>query len=130
MAFRNDPLVDLAILTTELVEAPELEDVLPQAAFGLIPNRRLRARLSVIRLLTRLFYGGIVLDNLVDTLRPVPDSALPHPAPPRFAPRWRRGGWRPVPPRLPTPSARVRSQPSSTALRRLASQTLKLAAQG
>jgi aminoglycoside phosphotransferase (APT) family kinase protein len=76
LAFRNDPLVDLAILTTELVEAPELEDALLEAAFGRIPKRRLRARLSVIRLLTRLFYGCIVLDSLADTLRSAPDVGL------------------------------------------------------
>ncbi len=84
MAFRNDPLVDLAILTTELVEAPGLEDVLLEAAFGIIPNGRLRARLSVIRLLTRLFYGGVVLDSLVGTLRSVPDVGLAASSPAAF----------------------------------------------
>jgi hypothetical protein len=58
------------------VEAPELEDVLLEAAFGRMPNRRLRARLSVIRLLTRLFYGCIVLDSLAGTLRSAPDVGL------------------------------------------------------
>jgi aminoglycoside phosphotransferase (APT) family kinase protein len=84
MAFRNDPLVDLAILTTELLEAPELEDVLLRAAFGRMPDRRLRARLGVIRLLTRLYYGCIVLDSLVDTLRPVPDIGLAASSPAAF----------------------------------------------
>ena len=73
VAFRNDPLADLAILTTELVEAPDLADVLLESAFGRMPNDRLRARLGVIRLLTRLFYGCIVLDSLAGTLRSVPD---------------------------------------------------------
>jgi aminoglycoside phosphotransferase (APT) family kinase protein len=84
MAFRNDPLVDLAILTTELMEAPELEALLLEAAFGRMPNGRLRARLSVIRLLTRLFYGCIVLDSLVDTLRSVPDIGLAASSPAAF----------------------------------------------
>jgi aminoglycoside phosphotransferase (APT) family kinase protein len=84
LAFRNDPLVDVAILTTELVEAPELEDILLEAAFGRMPDRRLRARLSVIRLLTRLFYGGIVLDSLVGTLRFAPDIGLAASAPAAF----------------------------------------------
>jgi aminoglycoside phosphotransferase (APT) family kinase protein len=83
-AFRNDPLVDVAILTTELLEAPELEDVLLEAAFGRMPDRRLRARLSVIRLLTRLYYGCIVLDSLVDTLRPVPDIGVAASSPAAF----------------------------------------------
>jgi len=70
LGFRNDPLVDLAILTTEFAETPELEDVLLEAALGAAPGERLRARLAVIRLLTRLFYGCIVLDSLGETPRP------------------------------------------------------------
>jgi aminoglycoside phosphotransferase (APT) family kinase protein len=84
LAFRNDPLVDLAILTTELMAAPELEDVLLEAAFGRMPNRRLRARLGVIRLLTRIFYGCIVLDGLADTLRSAPDIGLAASSPAAF----------------------------------------------
>ena len=118
MAFRNDPLVDLAIVTTELMEAPELEALLLEAAFGRMPNGRLRARLSVIRLLTRLSTDALSSIALLIPYDPPRISALPHPAPPRSAPRWWRGGWRPVAPRLPTPSARCRSQPSSAALRR------------
>jgi aminoglycoside phosphotransferase (APT) family kinase protein len=68
LGWRNDPLVDLAILTTEVAETPELEEILLEAAFGAAPDRSLRARLSVIRLLTRLFYGCIVLDSLSGTL--------------------------------------------------------------
>ncbi|WP_316196200.1 phosphotransferase [Bradyrhizobium sp. SZCCHNRI3052] len=68
LAWRNDPLVDLAILTIEVAESAELEAILLETAFGAVPDRRLRARLSVIRLLTRLFYGCIVLDSLLGTL--------------------------------------------------------------
>lgn len=64
LASRNDPLVDLAILTTEFAETSELEGLLLGAALGVVPDRRLRARLHVTRLLTRLFYGSIVLDSL------------------------------------------------------------------
>jgi hypothetical protein len=73
LAFRNDPLVDLAILTTDLAETPELEAGLLEAAFGTPPTRRLRARLGIIRLLTRAYYGGIVLDSLAGQLRSAPD---------------------------------------------------------
>jgi len=73
MGFRNDPLVDVAILTIELAETPELEDALLEAVFNANPNRALRARLGVIRLLTRLYYGCIVLDSMVGTLKSVPD---------------------------------------------------------
>jgi hypothetical protein len=84
MAFRNDPLVDLAILTTEVLEAPELEDVLLEAALGRVPDGRLRARLSVIRLLTRLYYGCIVLDSLVGSLRSAPDVGFAASGPAAF----------------------------------------------
>jgi aminoglycoside phosphotransferase (APT) family kinase protein len=72
LAFRNDPLVDVAILSTEFAPTPELEDVLLAATFGAAPDRGLRARLHIIRLLTRLFYGCIVLDSL----REAPRSTL------------------------------------------------------
>lgn len=76
LAFRNDPLVDIAILTTELAETPQLEGVLLEAAFGRAPNQLLRARLSLMRLLTRLFYGCIVLENFAHTPRSAPHASL------------------------------------------------------
>src|SRR5262249_24574724 len=75
LAWRNDPLVDVAILTTEIVEAEELQSVLLEATFGRKPDDRMRARLKVIRLLTRLFYGPIVLDSLTGSLSK-PDASL------------------------------------------------------
>lgn len=84
LACRNDPLVDIAILTTDLAETPELEDTLLAATFGAPASRLLRARLSVIRLLTRLFYGCIVLDSLVGRLRPAPDIGLAASTPAAF----------------------------------------------
>jgi hypothetical protein len=74
LAFRNDPLVDIAIVTTELAETEELEGVLLEAAFGMVPKRSYRARLKVVRLLTRLFYGGVVLENFINTPRVEPDA--------------------------------------------------------
>ena len=65
-------------------EAPELEAPLLEAVFGRMPNRRLRARLSLIRLLTRLYYGCIVLDGLVVTLRSAPDIGLAASSPAAF----------------------------------------------
>lgn len=71
LAFRNDPLVDLAILTTDLAEAPELEEALLEAALGQAPGRHLRARLQVMRLLVRLSYGCVVLEGFAgSTLDP------------------------------------------------------------
>jgi Ser/Thr protein kinase RdoA (MazF antagonist) len=84
LACRNDPLVDAAILTTDLAETPELEDALLEATFGFTPDRRLRARLKVVRLLTRLFYGCIVLDSLAGTLPSAPDIGLAASTPAAF----------------------------------------------
>jgi aminoglycoside phosphotransferase (APT) family kinase protein len=84
LAFRNEPLVDLAILSTELLQGPELEDVLLAAAFGCVPDGRLRARLGVIRLLTRLYYGCVVLDSLADALPIPPDIGLAAASPAAF----------------------------------------------
>ena len=71
LAFLNDPLVDVAILTTEFAQTPELEEALLQASFGVRPTRQRIARLAVIRLLTRLYYGCVVLDSLSGM--PAPD---------------------------------------------------------
>lgn len=64
LAFRNDRLADVAILTTEFAETPELEEGLLAATFGVRPTKQLLARLAVIRLLTRLYYGCVVLESL------------------------------------------------------------------
>jgi aminoglycoside phosphotransferase (APT) family kinase protein len=84
LSCRSDPLVDVAILTTELAETPELENALLEATFGSPPNGRLRTRLSMIRLLTRLSYGCVVLDSLVGALRSAPDIGLAASTPAAF----------------------------------------------
>lgn len=62
LASRNDPLFDLAIATTEIADTPDLEAALLAAATGRYPDATLRARVRVVRQLTRLFYGCIALD--------------------------------------------------------------------
>jgi len=84
LAFRNDPLADIAILTTELAETPEQEDALLEAAFGGAPDRALRARLRVMQLLTRLFYGCIVLEGFFGEPRSAPGTSLAARAPASF----------------------------------------------
>jgi aminoglycoside phosphotransferase (APT) family kinase protein len=56
-AYRNDPLVDVAIFTLYLAASPELEGVLLQSWLGRAPDRALRARLVLMRQLVRLFYA-------------------------------------------------------------------------
>lgn len=61
LASRNDRLFDLAIATTEIADTPDLEEALLSAALGRPPDAPLRARLRVVRQLTRLFYGCIAV---------------------------------------------------------------------
>jgi len=56
-AYRNDPLVDVAIFTLYLAASPELEGMLLQSWLGRAPDRALRARLVLMRQLVRLFYA-------------------------------------------------------------------------
>ncbi len=56
-AYRNDPLVDVAIFTLYLAASPELEGVLLRSWLGRAPDRALRARLVLMRQLVRLFYA-------------------------------------------------------------------------
>jgi Ser/Thr protein kinase RdoA (MazF antagonist) len=60
-AYRNDPLTDIAILTQNHAPTRELEDALLTAWLGGPPDRLLRARLVLMRQLTRLYYAGIIL---------------------------------------------------------------------
>jgi aminoglycoside phosphotransferase (APT) family kinase protein len=60
-AYRNDPLVDVAIVLDNLARSPELEAVLLEAWLGRTPDEATHARLAVIRALTRLYYAGVVL---------------------------------------------------------------------
>ncbi len=60
-AYRNDPLVDVAIVLDSLALSPELKEVLLQAWLGRAPDEAVRARLELIRALTRLYYAGVLL---------------------------------------------------------------------
>ena len=60
-AYRNDPLTDVAILAENLAATPELERHLLRAWHGGPSAPELEARLHLMRLLTRLYYAGLVL---------------------------------------------------------------------
>jgi aminoglycoside phosphotransferase (APT) family kinase protein len=60
-AYRNDPLVDVAIVCDGLALSPELEVVLLKAWFGRAPDEAVRARLELVRAFTRLYYAGVLL---------------------------------------------------------------------
>ena len=60
-AYRNDPLVDVAIALDNLAPSLELENVLLEVWLSRAPDDALLARLDLIRSLTRLYYAGVLL---------------------------------------------------------------------
>ncbi len=58
-AYRNDPLVDVAIVLDNLARTPELEAALLRAWLGEPPGDELHVRLKLTRALTRLYYAGV-----------------------------------------------------------------------
>ncbi len=83
-AYRNDPLVDVAIVLDNLAPSPELENVLLQAWLGRAPDEGLRARLDQVRALTRLYYAGVLLSASAAASRAMPDIDLSAPTPQQF----------------------------------------------
>ncbi|HEX7069683.1 MAG TPA: phosphotransferase [Rhodothermales bacterium] len=60
-AYRNDPMTDVAIMTENFAPTEELEERLLASWRGRAPDEFLRSRLQVMRVLTRLYYAGLVL---------------------------------------------------------------------
>ncbi|MEO6340281.1 MAG: phosphotransferase [Caulobacteraceae bacterium] len=77
LSFRNDPLVDVAILADEFAQTPDLEAELLQAWFGRAPDSALRARLTLMRQFTRLFYACIMLSMSIGNHAQETDLAAP-----------------------------------------------------
>jgi Ser/Thr protein kinase RdoA (MazF antagonist) len=59
-SYRNDPLVDVAILASNHGATPDLEAAMLQAWLGRAPDRSLKARLAVMRLVTALYYAALI----------------------------------------------------------------------
>jgi aminoglycoside phosphotransferase (APT) family kinase protein len=83
-AYRNDRLVDVAILLDSLAPTQELERVFLQAWLGRAPNETLYDRLALIRALTRLYYAGVFLSASAAASRASPDGDLSAPTLPEF----------------------------------------------
>jgi aminoglycoside phosphotransferase (APT) family kinase protein len=75
MAYRNDPLTDVAIVVDNLAPTPELEDALLHAWLGRAPERALRARLVLMRPLTRLYYAALGFSFFASQPRTTPPDA-------------------------------------------------------
>lgn len=60
-AYRNDPMVDVAILADNLAATPELSAALLRAWLGRAPSADEAERLGAVRRLTRLYYAGLLI---------------------------------------------------------------------
>jgi aminoglycoside phosphotransferase (APT) family kinase protein len=90
LAFRNDPLVDVAILANEFAPDPSLADALLRAALGCEPDDTVRARFTLNRQLVRAFYACILLGPFALRPRETPDDLLA-PTPDEFRAAVARG---------------------------------------
>jgi hypothetical protein len=94
-AYRNDPLVDVAIMLDSFAPSPELEGVLLHAWLERAPDEALCARLALIRALTRLYYAGVLLSASAVASRATPDDDLSTPTLPDFHTAIREGRLKP-----------------------------------
>jgi Ser/Thr protein kinase RdoA (MazF antagonist) len=83
-AYRNDPLVDVAILLDQLETTRETEDVLLGSWLNRPLDAGLRARLALMRPVTRLYYAGLSLAMFAAVPRDKPDADLSAPTPAEF----------------------------------------------
>lgn len=78
-AYRNDPLVDVAIVADSLASSEELEEILLRAWLGNVPDEGIRARLAIVRALTRLYFAGVFLSASAAAAWREPDRDLSAP---------------------------------------------------
>jgi len=90
-AYRNDPLTDVAILVESFAQAPELERTLVESWLGCECDRTLRARLALMRQLTRLYYAGLLLSIAASQPHETSESELEAPTPAEFKAAVERG---------------------------------------
>lgn len=83
-AYRNDPLVDLAIVSDCLAPSPDLEDILLRSWLGRAADETLLARLDLARALTRLYFAGVLLSASATAPRVAPETDLSAPTLPDF----------------------------------------------
>ncbi len=90
-AYRNDPLVDVAITLDCFAASPDLESVLSTAWLGRAFDRELADRLALVRALTRLYYAGVFLSASAASSGTVADRDLAAPTVPDFRRAIREG---------------------------------------
>jgi len=90
-AYRNDPAVDLAIMTMYRASTPELQEALLQSWCGRPSDPVLRARVFVMRQLVKLFYGCANGLYLTETRPDLVETDMNAPTPAEFSAAIRDG---------------------------------------
>ena len=83
LAFRNDPMIDIAIVANDFAQTQAFADVLLGHCVRREPDARLRARLVLARQLVRAFYASIMIGAARFAGRPTSDD-LEAPSPDEF----------------------------------------------
>jgi hypothetical protein len=78
-AYRNDRLVDVAILAENFGASPELETALLQSWMPLAPDADMRKRLVLVRLMTRAYYASLLSALSINSQPVLQDLAAPTP---------------------------------------------------
>ncbi|HTQ98683.1 MAG TPA: phosphotransferase [Candidatus Acidoferrum sp.] len=78
-AYRNEALLDVAVLAENFAIVPELETVLLKSWLGTAPDAALRSRLVLMRLMTRLYYASLLSMMAATPQAPVQDLTAPTP---------------------------------------------------
>ena len=81
-AYRNDAFIDVAVLAENFGNTPELEAALLKSWSGLAPTAEMRSQLLLARLLTRLYYAGLLA--LISSAAHAPVQDLTAPTPEEF----------------------------------------------
>jgi aminoglycoside phosphotransferase (APT) family kinase protein len=97
-AYRNDPLVDVAILSHTQGLTCDQEVALVQSWLGRAPDRTTLARLTLMKPLTRLYYAGLLFMVVAGVARDEPDPSLDAPTPDEFRAQLARGEHSPTSP--------------------------------
>ena len=75
-AYRNDPLVDVAMALDNFAPSPELETVLLKAWLDGERDEKVSAGLAPARALTRLYYAGVLFSAAAAVNRSEPDTDI------------------------------------------------------
>ena len=89
--YRNDPLVDIAIIGDSFARSAEFEYVLLRSCLGRAPDDAVRARLRLVRALSRLYYASVLLSASAMAPRAAPDTEMTAPTPTEFKAAIRSG---------------------------------------